>query len=67
MTKGFPASGYRSWSTGALSGVSSVGYYWSALPISETNGYYLGFFSTVVNPLTSYARGYGFSVRSVSE
>ncbi len=63
----FPASGYRSWDTGALNYVSSYGYSWSAVPNNATAGYILGFSSTAVNPLGNYSRGSAFSIRSVME
>ena len=63
----FPATGYRSVSSGALSSVGSGGYNWSATPSSATSGFGLNFFSTSVNPSSSSNRGYGFPVRCLSE
>ena len=58
-----PASGYRS-GTG-LHSRGSNGYYWSASLYSQTNGYYLYFYSTGVNPARNGDRFIGFSVRAV--
>lgn len=63
----FPASGYRSGSSGSLSRVGSGGYYWSAVPSSTDSGRYLSFGSTNVYPLHSYGRAHGFPVRPVQE
>ena len=59
----FPASGHRSGTS--LNYRGSNGYYWSASLGSQTNGYYLGFSSTGVNPAYSSSRFDGFSVRAV--
>ena len=63
----FPASGYRSYSTGTAGSVGSVGYYWSAVPGSTYGGRYLYFGSSSVGPLGSSLRTYGFAVRPVQE
>ena len=63
----FPASGYRSHSSGALVSVSSNGYFWAAVPYSTNNGRYLYFGSANVNPLTYRTRACGFPIRSVRE
>lgn len=64
----FPASGYRSSSSGALYDVGSRGYYWSAVPSSTSNGRDLSFDSTYVSPLNrSSIRSNGFAVRPVRE
>lgn len=58
-----PASGSRYGS--GLDNRGSSGYYWSSSLYSQTLGYYLGFYSTVVNPANFNDRFYGFSVRAV--
>lgn len=63
----FPAAGYRYSGVGSMAGVGSNGYYWSASPYSENDGYSLGFFSGYVNPADYRNRAYGFSVRCVQE
>ena len=59
----FPASGNRNGT--ALHGRGSSGYYWSASLYSQTNGYYLFFFSGGVYPASNDSRFIGFSVRAV--
>ena len=61
------AGGYRSYNGGSLGNVGSYGYYWSAGPGSDTNGCFLYFNSSFVNPQENSFRAYGFSVRPVSE
>ena len=61
-----PAAGYRSDSSGALYGVGSFGYYWSATPSSTTYGRYL-YFDSSNWYWSSASRAYGFSVRPVAE
>ena len=63
----FPASGYRSYSTGTAYGVGSYGYYWSAVPYSAGNGRSLHFRSSHVSPLGNDDRANGFAVRPVQE
>lgn len=63
----FPASGYRSLSTGSASLVGSYGYYWSAVPYSASFGRYLNFYSSSVYPLYNNYRTDGFAVRPVQE
>ena len=63
----FPASGYRSSPSGALSSVGSYGYYWSAVPSSTYYGRHLHFYSTYVSPLSNANRSLGFAVRPVQE
>ncbi|MBR4278893.1 MAG: fimbrillin family protein, partial [Clostridia bacterium] len=63
----FAASGYRDGGSGALTDVSSLGYYWSFAPISQANARYLLFFSGAVGPLYNSRRSYGFSVRPCRE
>jgi hypothetical protein len=59
----FPASGYRYGSS--LYGRGSGGLYWSSSLSSQTDGYYLYFNSSNVNPAGSLSRFHGFSVRAV--
>ena len=66
-TINFPASGYRNDNGGSLDNVGNNGYYWSAVPISTSNGCHLGFYSGNVDPLGSSSRTCGFSARPVSE
>ena len=64
----YPASGYRYYNDGSLSGVRYGGYYWSASPFS-LYAYYLNFNSSGgVSPSDSYgARANGLSVRCLQE
>ena len=63
----FPASGYRSLSTGSLSSLTTYGDYWAAGPYDTNYGRYLYFGSGHVYPLTNLYRSYGFPVRSAEE
>lgn len=63
----FPAAGYRDYNDGSVNNVGSDGSYWSAVPRSANNGYYLGFSPSGVNPVNDYNRALGFSVRPVQE
>jgi uncharacterized protein (TIGR02145 family) len=62
----FPAAGYRNYSTGALGNVGLYGHYWSSTP-GATGAFNLTINSGRVYPAFIYSRGYGFSVRCVSE
>ena len=62
----YPAAGYRSNSSGALSNAGSAGYCWSASPYGSY-GYDLDFYSGGVSPSNRYLRASGFSVRCVQE
>ena len=62
----FPAAGYRYSSSGALSGVGSDGFYWSATPGSTYNGRNL-YFNSSIWYWYNRIRAYGFSVRPVAE
>ena len=66
-TNWFPASGYRNFSAGSMNYVGGYGYYWSASPYSSSNGYYLYFNSSSVNPSNYSDRALGCSVRCVQE
>ncbi|MDE5708016.1 MAG: hypothetical protein K2I32_00970 [Alistipes sp.] len=60
------ASGYRTWTSGALTNVGAQGLCWSSSPQSgSTNAGDVNFNSTNVNPLNSDNRAYGFTVRCV--
>ena len=63
----FPASGYRTNSSGGLTNVSSSGLSWSSAATSAAYAYYLSFNSGSVSPLDYNYRAYGFSVRPVRE
>ena len=63
----FPAPGYRNYIGGSLAGVSSYGFYWSAVPDDARYGCYLYSFWSNVNPLFYNYRAWGFSVRPVAE
>jgi hypothetical protein len=63
----FPASGYRSYSSGGLSNVGSYGYYWSATPGDVTRGRYFIFSSYSSWGLYSTYRAVGYTVRAVAE
>lgn len=62
-----PAAGYRDYSSGALGGVATSGYYWAAVPSSTASGRYLFFYSAYVNPVGNDNRAFGYSVRLVSD
>lgn len=61
----FPASGCRVNFDGGLFNVGTYGYYWSASPRTASNGYYLRFYSSYVNPSLSNLRALGLPVRCV--
>ena len=52
---------------GSLSNDGTNGYYWSASPNNNNNGYNLNFNDGNVNPQNNNNRANGFSVRPVSE
>ena len=60
-----PAAGYRYYSSGSLSSVGSLGYYWSASPNGSYDGRGLGFYSGYWG-WGNYGRAYGFPVRPVN-
>ena len=62
----FPASGYRSYSSGTLYNVGSDGYYWSASPKSISDGHNLLFNSSIWN-WNNDDRALGCPVRAVAE
>ncbi|MFR9589123.1 MAG: hypothetical protein SNF86_06925 [Rikenellaceae bacterium] len=63
----YPASGNRDYATGAMYGVGTLGYYWSASPSSTTYGYGLYFGSSFVTPASTNSRSSGRQVRPVLE
>ena len=65
----FPASGYRyAFGSGSLLSVGLNGFYWTAIPATNTyGGCNLYFFQTYVDPQASNARSNGYSVRPVAE
>ena len=63
----FPASGFRDGSDGSLFSVGSFGYFWSAVPCNTSNGCFLYFGWSLVNPQGNGNRSYGFAARPVSE
>ncbi len=60
----FPAAGYVR--SGSLSGVGSLGYYWSSTASSSTGAYTLYFNSGYVDPSYYIGRDLGLSVRCVA-
>ena len=64
----FPAFGIRNNSTGNVSSVGNQGFYWSATPVSTTNGRYLNFSNSSFNTLNgSTTRATGCSIRCAIE
>ena len=59
----FPAAGCRDRGDGAVSGVGSIGLWWSSCPYGTGFSRYLYFASSDLNPLDGDYRAYGFSVR----
>lgn len=63
----FPASGSRNNTRGALDNVTSLGYYWSAVPDNTYNGRHLRFYSGYVYPQSYDYRSRGCAVRPSQE
>ena len=63
----FPASGYRSNSSGTLNNVGSHGYYWSASPNNGSEGCRLYFYSASWEWHRNIERADGYPVRPVAE
>ena len=61
-----PAAGFRDVSAATLNNAGTVGYYWSST-VDGANAYLLYFNSGTVYPGSRYNRGFGFSVRCISE
>ena len=66
-TINFPISGFRTSYAGLLYSVGSNGYSWSAVPSNASNACYLSFYASIVSPLDTGSRAYGFAARPVSE
>jgi hypothetical protein len=62
----YPAAGYRDRGNGGLNNVGSNGYSWSSSPNGSSNGYFLNFNSTSVNPSNNNSRTYGFLARCIA-
>ena len=62
----FVRSGYVYPSFSRLLYAGNYGNYWSGRAGSSSNAYILYFYSSGVNPSSSYSRYYGFSVRCVA-
>ena len=64
----FPASGYRNRSqAGVTAYTSEVGFYWTAIPYSNTQAIRLIFGTNGINPIHNLGRGWAFPVRSAEE
>lgn len=63
----FPASGCRYYSDGAVYGAGERGYVWLSSSSSQSNAYYMYFYSTYVSSQYSYYRSYAHSVRPVRD
>jgi uncharacterized protein (TIGR02145 family) len=61
----FPASGYRSYTNGALAYQGVLGLGWSSTQVSSTSGYDLVFNSAVGGPADGNSKAFGFPVRCV--
>ncbi len=62
----YPAPGYRSSTSGALSDVGYSGYSWSSA-VSGTTGVFLGFGAQSLNPSSVGRRAYSRQLRCLSE
>jgi uncharacterized protein (TIGR02145 family) len=60
-----PVAGYRDYSNGTLSGVGSLGHYWSST-VDGTLAILLGFYSSNAY-MHNYNRAFGFSVRCLKD
>lgn len=63
----FPASGYRDYSPSGVIDVGRWGHCWSAIPESLYAAHNVDFSLSIVGPLASDFRAYGFGVRSSQE
>jgi prepilin-type N-terminal cleavage/methylation domain-containing protein/uncharacterized protein (TIGR02145 family) len=58
-----PMAGRRNpYTSGSVYSIGSTGYYWSSSP-NGTNGYYMSFGSSYINPSVGTGRANGYSVR----
>ncbi|WP_294597680.1 hypothetical protein [uncultured Rikenella sp.] len=62
----YPAPGYRHNNTGESGNGGNGGYNWSST-VRDTYGIRLDFGIMWLNPGYAYSRGYGFSLRCLSE
>jgi hypothetical protein len=60
----YPASGYRYPTSGAFNVTGSAGYAWDSA-VTGVNAYFLGVYPTLVYPMHSNSRAFGWSVRCV--
>jgi len=60
----YPASGRREHTSGVFGSMGSEGRCWS-VALTGTNGYFLYFHSTYINPIGNNSRAYGHDVRCV--
>ncbi|MDE6046535.1 MAG: fibrobacter succinogenes major paralogous domain-containing protein [Alistipes sp.] len=61
-----PVSGYRTYTSGALTNVGAHGNYWCSSPVSSNaNASHLAFNSGHVSPQYGNPRSYAFTVRCV--
>ncbi|WP_304708326.1 hypothetical protein [uncultured Rikenella sp.] len=49
-----------------MTGIGNVGYSWSS-SVNGTNGMYLSFYTTWLNPSLAHNRSYSFQLRCLSE
>jgi len=62
----YPAPGYRERANGGLGHVGNHGFSYSS-SVSGSNGVYLNFYVTYLNPSNANSRAYGFPLRCLSE
>ena len=60
-------TGYYYHANGTRGGRELYGSYRESYAISETDAYYLSFYSTYFHPQNTYSKGYGFSLRCVAK
>jgi hypothetical protein len=58
-----PAAGIRYEISGAVTNQGAAGFYWSSVPSTDSNGYYLLFDTARVYPAYPYYNSLGLSVR----
>ncbi len=63
----FPALGYREYEDGKLYWVTSIGYYWTAIPQTVQKSRNLEITSHKVDPLSNSKNACGFGIRSSQE
>jgi hypothetical protein len=62
-----PAAGHRLANSGAVNNQGSYGNYWASAPNISASGYMLSFNRNNVNPMSSNAYTFGFSIRCVRQ